>query len=395
MNVNEVLFERGQVVDQMKAMLSKADGEKRDLNAEEQEQFDKLDTKQGELKNKADRIEKMSNLESELNQPVSASVNTGLSNENKKNAFGSDEYKNSFDKYARRGSNSLDSGVLNALQVGTDSEGGYITPTEFETSLVTALQDINEFRQYCNVISTGSDRNIPVESTLGTATWTAEEAAYTESDAAFGQVVLGAHKLGTIVKVSEELLQDAFFDVQSYLAENFGKRFGIAEESAIVAGDGSGKPTGLTVGASAGVTAAAVAAVTADELIDLFHSLGRMYRGNARWVAADATLKAVRKLKDGNSQYLWQPGLQAGQPDMILGRPVVASSAMPAMAATNVSVLFGDLSYYTIADRSNRVLQRLNELYAANGQVGFRMYERMDGKVTLSAAIKKLTQAAV
>lgn len=256
------------------------------------------------------------------------------------------------------------------------------------------MQDINEIRQFATVIRTASDRNIPVESSLGTATWTAEEADYTESDPVFGTLVLGAHKLGTILKVSEELLQDSAFDLQAYLASNFGKRFGIAEEAAFVNGNGTGKPTGLVQGASAGVTAASASAITADEVVDMFHSLGRPYRGAARWVMNDATAKLIRKLKDGQNQYIWQPGLQAGQPDTILGRPVLVSSAMPTAAVSAVTMLFGDLSYYTIADRTGAVMQRLNELYAANGQVGFRMYKRTDGKVTLSAAIKKLTMAA-
>jgi HK97 family phage major capsid protein len=389
-DIKDVLFERGKVVEEMKSILAKADQEKRDMSADELEQFDKLDAKQTELKNQADRLHKLQTLESEGSQYLNTPALPAVGGTDKKSVLASAEYTSGFDRFARVGKNGLDINVLNALQVGTASEGGYIVPTEFETMLVEALQDINEFRQWCNVISTGSDRDIPVESTLGSATWTAEEAAYTESDAAFGQVVLSSYKLGRIIKVSEELLEDAFFDVPGYLARNFGKSFGIAEEAAIVNGDGSGKPTGLVQGASAGVTAASNAAITADELIDLFHALGRPYRNQARWVLNDDTAKLVRELKDGNGQYLWQPGLQAGQPDMILGRPAVSSSAMPTVASTATSVLFGDLSYYTIADRTGRVMQRLNELYAANGQVGFRMYERLDGKVVLSDAIKKL-----
>jgi HK97 family phage major capsid protein len=243
-----------------------------------------------------------------------------------------------------------------------------------------------------NVISTASDRNIPIETGTGTATWTAEEAAYSESDAAFVTAVLQAHKLGTIIKVSEELLQDSSFDLQSYLASNFADRFGTAEETAIVTGNGTAKPTGLTVGASAGVTAASATAIATDELIDLYHALARPYRAGASWIMNDSTAKLIRKLKDADGQYIWQPGLQLGMPDVLLGNRVVSSVAMPTAATGNVSVLFGDLKYYTMAERTGRVFQRLNELYAANGQVGFRMFERLDGKVILSAAIKKLTQ---
>lgn len=396
MNINEVLNQKGKVYDKMTSLIDKVEAENRDFNAEEKEVYEKMEAEFSALDERAKRMDKIAQIESSIDRGVEEIASKrALESGKPVNAFSKDAYKEAFNEYARKGKAIADSKILNALQVGTNSEGGYIVPTEFETMLVAALQDINEFRNYCSVISTGGDRNIPVEATLGSATWTAEEAAYTESDAAFGQVVLGAHKLGTIIKVSEELLNDSFFDVASYLATNFGKRFGLAEEAAIVSGSGSGQPTGLDASAGTGITAAATTAITADELLDVYHDLGRPYRNNATWVMNDSTAKLLRKLKDGNSQYLWQPGLQAGQPDMLLGRPVIASSAMSAAAATNVSVLFGDLSYYTIAERSGRVLQRLNELYAANGQVGFRMFERLDGKNTLTAALTKLTQAAV
>ncbi len=391
-DINDMIQARGNIVEQMNAVLATAEKEERDLNSDEQAKFDAMQDDQAALKKRIDNQKRVSDMQSDINVLSSIPVKMSLTGGSVKSAIASDEYKNAFDSYARQGG-AVAGQFLNALQVGTDSEGGYIVPEEFETVLVEAMQDINEIRGLVNVVQTASDRNIPVESTLGAAAWTAEEAAYNESDAAFGQVVLGAHKATTIIKVSEELLQDSFFDMTTYLARNFGKRFGLAEEAAFINGDGSGKPTGITDGSSLGVTAAGAAAITSDELIDLYHALGRPYRNNATWVMNDSTVKLVRKLKDGDSQYLWQPGLQAGQPDMLLGRPVVTSSAAEAATTGLKSVLFGDMSYYTVADRSGAVLQRLNELYAANGQVGFRMNKRMDGKLTLSEAVKHLIQA--
>jgi len=394
MDIKELLQKRGEIVNQMKALNDKVEAENRDFTSDEQSQYDAMSDDQATLKTRADRMEALNTVHGDLDslrgdplRPVVDQVNGST------HPRGGAEYVNGFDRYARVGMNGLTADVLNALQIGTDSEGGYIVPEEFDTQLVEYLQDINEFRQWCNVISTASDRNIPVESSLGSATWTAEEAAYTESDAAFGTAVLAAHKLGTIIKVSEELLQDAFFDVQGYLARNFAKRFGLAEESAIVSGDNSGKPNGIVQGSGLGVTAAGAAAITSDELIDLYHAVPRMYRPRARFIMADATVKMVRKLKDGDSQYLWQPGLQAGQPDMLLGQPLVTSTAMPAATTGLKSVVFGDLAGYTIADRQGTVVQRLNELYAANGQVGFRGYKRLDGETTDATGIKHLIQA--
>lgn len=390
---NELSHKRGQIIDQMRGMIKVADEAGRDFNDEESTQYNAMDADQTALKARIDRDANQLQIEDEASQIVDVATRIKVDNGNPKTAFASKEYAGGFDNYCRIGKGALDGGILGALQVGTDSEGGYITPEEFETELVTAMQDHNEFRNLVNVITTASDRNIPVESSLGAAAWTSEEGAYNESDAAFSQVVLGAHKLTSIIKVSEELLQDSFFNLQSYLAVNFGKRFANAEETAIVNGSGSGQPTGLVGSASAGVTAAAAAAITADELLDLYHSLSRPYRAGATWVMNDSTAKLVRKLKDSNGQYIWQPGLQAGQPDVLLGRAAIASDAMPAATTGLTSMLFGDLSYYTLAERSGRVMQRLNELYAANGQIGFRMNERLDGKLTLAASVKKLVQA--
>jgi HK97 family phage major capsid protein len=392
-DINDLIQERGNIIEQMNAVLDTAEKEERDLNSDEQQKFDAMQDDQAALKKRIDNMKRVSDLESDINVLSSIPQKLQVKDGNPKTVLASDEYKQAFDSYARIGGAALPGQFLNALQVGTDSEGGYIVPDDLHAAIVEGLQDINEIRNYVTVIETMSDRNIPVESSLGSATWTAEEAAYTASDAAFGQTALSAYKLGTIIKVSEELLQDSAFDLTAYLGRNFGKRFGLAEETAFVNGAGTTQPTGITDGSTKGVDAASATAITSDELIDLYHSVGRPYRSNGTWIMNDSTVKLVRKLKDGDSQYLWQPGLQAGQPDMLLGRPVVASPGAEAATTGLKSVLFGDLSYYYVVDRGGVTMQRLNELYAANGQVGFRAYKRMDGKLTVSAAVKHILMA--
>lgn len=392
MKANEILAQRAKVVNDMQAMLDTAETSNRDLNDTEKETYNKMESDVVALKERADRIANQEKLSADLDivrgESAKASVDGSA-----KSVQSSKEYKEVFNGWARNGQ--ITPEVRNALQVGTNSEGGYIVPEEFETMLVAKIQDVNPLRQWCNVITTASDRNIPIESTLGTAAWAAEEATTAESDAAFGQVVLNAYKLSTLVKVSEELMADSFFDISSYLAENFGSRFALAEEAAFVNGDGSAKPTGIVGGATdSGVTFAGTAAITADELIDTQHGLTRPYRANAVWMVNDSTLKMIRKLKDGDNQYLWQTGLVAGAPDTLLGRPIYSSTAMPAATAGLKSVVFGDLSGYTIADRTGRTIQRLNELYAVTGQVGFRAFGRCDGKVTDSNKIVYAKQAA-
>jgi HK97 family phage major capsid protein len=174
-----------------------------------------------------------------------------------------------------RNKNSYD--VQNALQIGTDSEGGYLAPDEFERTLIEALEEENVFRQLAKVITTASgDKKIPVVATKGTASWVDEEGAIPESDDGFGQVSIGAYKLATMIKVSEELLNDSVFNLESYIAKEFARRIGAKEEEAFFVGDGTGKPTGIfnaTGGATLGVTTASTTAVTLDEVMDLFYSL--------------------------------------------------------------------------------------------------------------------------
>lgn len=228
--------------------------------------------------------------------------------------------------------------------------------------------------------------------TKGTASWIDEEGAYPESDDSFGQVSIGAYKVATMLKVSDELLNDSVFDLEAYISKEFGRRIGTKEEEAFFTGDGKGKPTGIfnaVGGASDGVTTAA-ANITFDDVMDLFYAVKSPYRKKAVWVLNDTTVKALRKLKDNNGNYIWQPSVQAGQPDMILNRPYHTSAYVPEVAAGAKVMAFGDFSYYWIADRQGRSFKRLNELFAANGQVGFLASQRVDGKLILSEAVKTM-----
>ena len=288
--------------------------------------------------------------------------------------------------------------MLNALKIGSDADGGYLAPDEFERTLVQGLEEQNIFRQLAHVIQTSSgDRKIPVVATKGTASWIDEEGAYPESDDTFGLVSIGAFKLATTIRVSEELLNDSVFNIESYIATEFARRIGNKEEEAFFMGDGVGKPTGIfaaTGGAELGVTTASATALTADEIMDLYYSLKSPYRKKAVFLMNDSTVKALRKLKDANGQYLWQPSLTAGTPDTVLNRPIHTSAYVPALASGAKAVAFGDLSYYWVADRQSRSFKRLNELYATTGQVGYLASQRVDGKLILPEAVKTLQMKA-
>ena len=367
------------------------------MSAEDAAVYDRMVDDVDRMKKEIDRLERQEAIENEMNRPTASPILTRPENpitgEDKKGRA-SDSYKKAFWQNMR--SKSVSHEVFNALQIGTDSEGGYLVPDEYDRTLVDTLQEENIFRRLAHVISTESgDRKIPVVASKGTASWIDEEAAYPESDDSFGQVSIGAHKLATMIKISEELLNDSVFDMPSYIAREFARRIGAAEEEAFFTGDGTGKPLGVlaaTGGAQTGVTTASATAITMDEVIDLFYSLRSPYRKRAVFLVNDSTIKAIRKLKNGNGDYLWQPSVTVGSPDMLLGRPVYTSAYMPAIAAGAKSILFGDMGYYWVADREGRSFKRLNELYAATGQVGFLASERVDGKLILPEAVKVLAQ---
>ena len=399
MTILELREKRAKAWEAAKAFLDSHRNEKGVLSAEDDAAYTRMEQEITDLGKEIARLERQEAFERELSQPLNKPltgrpVSGGV--EKEKTGRASEEYKANFWN-AMRSKVPLPS-VVNALEEGTDSEGGYLVPDEYERTLVEALEEENVFRQMAKVIRTSSgDRKIPVVATKGTASWIDEEGAYTESDDSFGQVSIGAYKVGTMIKVSEELLNDSVFDLESYIAKEFARRIGAKEEEAFFTGDGSGKPLGVlaaTGGAETGVTAASSTAITADELMDLFYSLKSPYRKKAVWVLNDSTIKAVRKLKDSTGQYLWQPSLTAGTPDTLLGRPVKTSAYMPVIAAGAKTIAFGDFSYYWIADRQGRSFKRLNELYAANGQVGFLGSQRVDGKLVLSEAVKVLAQKA-
>lgn len=394
----ELREKRAKAWDAAKAFLDSKRGADGLLSAEDVATYEKMEADVVNLGKEIDRLERQQALDAELNRPVNTPITNRPSQANPEGKTGraSDEYKRAFWNAMR--SKAAGYEVLNALQVGTDSEGGYLVPDEFERTLVEALQEENIFRTMAKIIQTASgDRKIPVVASKGSASWVDEEGAIPESDDAFGQVSIGAYKLATMIKVSEELLNDSVFNLESYIAREFARRIGAKEEEAFFIGDGTGKPTGIfnaTGGAELGVTAASATAITVDEIMDLFYSLKSPYRKNAVFVMNDSTVKAIRKLKDGNGQYLWQPSITAGQPDTILNRPVKTSAYVPAIAAGAKTVAFGDFSYYWVADRQGRSFQRLNELYAATGQVGFKATQRVDGKLILPEAIKVLQMKA-
>ena len=391
--VLELKEKRAKAWEAAKAFLNSKQGTDGLMSAEDAATYDKMESEVVDIGREIDRLERQTVIDAELakasSTPITNKPNAQVTGDTK-TGRATDEYKRAFWDNMRN-KNAYE--IQNALSIGTDSEGGFLCPEEYEKKLVEALEDEVFFRSLATVIKTSSgDRKIPIVTSKGEAAWIDEGGQFPESDDSFGQTSIGAHKLATMIKVSDELLNDSVFNIEQYISKEFGRRVGTKEEEAFFTGDGTGKPVGIfnkTGGAEIGVTANTTN-ITFDDVMDLYYSLRAPYRNKATWILNDSTVKAIRKLKDGNGNYIWQPSVRDGEPDKILNRPYRTSIYVPELAAGNRVMAFGDYSYYWIADRQGRSFKRLNELFATTGQVGFLASERVDGKLILSEAVKTL-----
>lgn len=386
MTIQELREKRAKAWDDAREFLDSKRNDSGLLSEEDSKTYDAMEQKIVAYGKEIDRLERQEKLAREMNAATSVplvSVPGAHTEQSEKTGIASDSYSKAFWNNIRN-RNFID--VRNDLQIGTDSEGGYLCPDEFEKKLIESLEEENIFRQLATVIQTSSgDRKIPIVTSKGEAVWMDEEEAYSLSDDVFGQASLSAYKVGTAIKISEELLNDS--------AKEFARRVGAKEEEAFFVGDGKGKPTGIFAdagGAEDGVTTSG-AAITFDDIMELFYSLKSPYRKKAVWVMNDTTVKALRKLKDNTGNYIWNPSVQAGVPDMILNRPYYTSSYVPTLEAGSKAIAFGDFKYYWIGDRQGRTFKRLNEVFAMNGQVGFIASQRVDGRLILPEAVKTLT----
>jgi len=414
--VVELREQRASVWEQMKDINDKAEGESRDLSAEEAQEFDKLQGDFDKLEKRYGRIEQLeglkpvvdrrsledtppSEVEQRGEQKVAGTLTEYRSQHLPAPVQDGEEYRAAFYKMlTSKDGHEITVEEQRTLSKATAAAGANLVPTLFENQLIQLLRSYGVMRELATVMTTDSGAllQIPRVASHGTAIWTAENAAFTPSDETFGQLSLSAYKLSTIIQTSEELMQDAAFDLESYIANEFAQRIGVAQNTAFVAGNGSGKPTGILQGVTVGVTGATgqTTTIAGDNVFDLYHALLVPYRRNAKWVGSDGVIKALRKVKESTGQYLWAPGLTAGEPDTLLGKPIYADPDFPAPAANAVPLIFGDLSYYWIRDVRGIAFQRLNELFAANGQVGFRAYSRSDGLLTRPEAIVAYANSA-
>jgi HK97 family phage major capsid protein len=283
------------------------------------------------------------------------------------------------------------------LTKGTATDGAELIPTGFVRTLQEHLIEVNGVRRTnSQVFTTSSGENllVPATTTHGTATLVAEGGAFLENDAQFKQVSMGAYKFGQLTEVSTELIQDSAIDLLSYLGRAAGIAIGTVTGTYNVTGTGSAQPEGIANAPTAGVTGGAGTGLTVSgsQLIDLYHSIVTGYRGRGYWVMNDSTAAYIRKLRDdtggaGLGNFLWQPGMQAGQPDSLFGRPVVTDPAMAAMAINAYSIAFGDFSaYFAFRDVNTVTFDRSDDFRFLNGLVAFRSSLRTDSKQLINGA---------
>lgn len=392
MNIIEMREKRAKLWATMEGFLDTHRNDKGVLSTDDDITYTNMEKELSDLTNEIRRMERRDVTLQELSKPVNKPITEKpASAEKEKGGRASNAYKEDFALHLRG-----KAPLHNVLATTPDVDGGFLVPEEFEHQIVTALDEENVIRKLAKVITTHNDRKIPIATGHSVAQWTAENAAYTESNPTFGQKQIDAFKLTDLVRVSTELLQDSAFELEDYIAKEFARAFGIAEEQAFCVGTGTNQPTGIFTanGGTVGVTAASATAITVDEIIALVYALKSPYRRNAKFLMNDATVSILRKLKDSNGAYLWQPSVQAGQPDRLLGYEIYTSPYAPTVAAGALAIAFGDFDNYWIGDRAGKTVQRLNELYATNGQIGYVATERVDGKVILPEGIQLLKMKA-
>lgn len=395
MTIHEMKMAAAGKLEKMRAIVNKADAEDRDLTDEEQAKYDGLKSERASIDKRITRAEELEREESALgeleDQPHKPTPSNGDTNEAPTNRK---EYRDAFAKVVKSRRNQVPGDAQSALKIGT-TDGHFAVPETYRKKMVLKLGNHNCLREIANVITTTSTENIPVVTDNGSAGWVDELGTYPESDMTGDRKVLGAHKLGRICKISEELLQDEAVSLEDVLADSYAKSFGDAEETAMWDGDGTKKPTGLKTQVKKKVTAAAAAGISYDDLIDLQHAVKRAYRKNGVFVLNDLTIAMVRKLKNDKGEPIWQDSMKDGEPDRLLGKPVYSTDALSVPAASEVSAMFGDFKQgVDIGDRGAVYMQRLEELYAASGAIGFRMRSRVDCILKDEDALAKLEHPA-
>lgn len=405
--------ERAHLLAEARSLNAKSEEEKRDLTAEEQQEFDRLMTELEATEARAARAEtlyyKDQQIEKDLHAPLEmrvgledeapASLSEWRSNRLDERFVDTPEYRSAIYKYlGARSVADVDVEEHRVLSKATNAAGGFTVPTGFENRLIESRRFLGSFETLSTVMVTDSGESIliPAVTAYGAAAWTSENAAFSPSDDTFAQYTVAAYKATSKVIVSEELLQDAAFDLEAYLARQFAFRFRTLQETAYINGDGSAKPTGVLPNITS-ITAAVGNTTTFNytAIMTLIYTVPAPYREGSSFVVSDLAARNLRLLVDTTGQPLWATNVAVGAPDTFAGYPIYTHPDMPAPGIGNKSMMFGNWELTYLIRRVRGIgMQRQNELHSDNGQIGFRSYERLDGRVVLADAARAMAHSA-
>lgn len=373
---------------EIRSIFDAADG--RDLTSEELASVDRLD---GEVRSLGDRVAELMEQEQRSRDAADALARLAPLDESDGGADVDDvgAQLRSFLRGEQR--SVVVAPERRDLVKGTATAGGNTVPTTFYGRLVEHMVEVSGVLAAGPTLletASGESIEVPTTTAFSTAALTAEAAAIAESDPAFAKRTLGAYKYGATIQVSRELIDDTAVDLLGFIAAQAGRAVGNALGAALVTGSGSSQPAGVATQATAGKTGAATTPTT-DDLIDLMYSVISPYRASSSccWMFRDATAAHLRKLKDDNGQYLWQPSLVLGQPDMLLGKPVATDPNVAAADNSAKSVLFGDFAAYWVRLAGGVRFERSDDFAFSSDLVTFKVVARADGMtVDQTGAIK-------
>lgn len=388
--------------------VGQAESEGRDMTPEEAEKYDKMLEDFEGLGQRAARASQLASMKKDLEiekrmdflpagQKAADTLMEYRAQLGYSKKYDEPEYRQAFFHWltSKSPQTDLDIEEWRVLSKATAGAGGNLVPTDMYNQIIRSLRFLGSVQSLATTINTesGDALNIPSNPTHGTATWTAENVGFTASDEVFGTAQLSAYKAGRTVIVSEELLEDSAFGLDGFLANEFGESIGALEETAFVIGDGSGKPSGLlATSATANITLATAAVGNTTSfnyaaLVTAIFTLPPQYRPGASFIVNDTSARNLYLMVDSQGRPLWSVNLAVDGPDTFLGYPIYTHPDVPAPAISVISLLFGNWAKaYLIRRVDGFHMQRQSELYSNTGQVGFRGWERVDGKVVLAAA---------
>lgn len=407
-NIRELREKRAAAVAAMRAIVDAAEKEERELTQDEENQYARHNTDVDAFGERITREERLAGLEEELRESANGEANPARVRNpggapRRQDATDAPEYRSAMLRYLFNGAvnqnlrmdaraDNINEELRSVLGTALSGTGSVLAPASFERALLDEITKVNVVRSLADVRSSNSDVDIPYASSHTQAYRIAEGADFTASTPAFAKLTMKAYKVGALSYVTHEALQDMLIDVEAWVRDDFARAFADFEEKDFITGTGSNAPQGVLVGGTSALTSAGATAITADELLALMYAVNAKYRKNGVFLLNDATALLLRKLKDANEQYIWQPSVQMGQPDMLFGKRVEYSDTMPVVAAGAKAVAFGDFKKFRILDRRGLFYQRLNEVAATSGQVGFLAYRRYDSRLIDAEAIKYITQ---